>query len=466
MMKKWWWLLLINIVLVIAVGLGSVSAYKSYIERTLAHTIEQKKEQLAPTTAYDLQEGNSGSSKVIAYFPKGKDGKRISTLESKMYASIDKRVGRKAAKKRVSQLYLLWTKEEQTNVPKVRKERLHSVSYRIKGNKLEQEKQEEEGAVLLTEDNQPFNFTNLFKDASHVGDAYAKQLEDELTKAGKSDEEKKAALATLKQIDLASIEFKYENSQLTLLLPTSLAGISQLSLPVSRFYDVINVDYLVDADKKAYEAYKAEQEAKKNQNRIALTFDDGPNATTTPQVLDLLKKYNVKATFFVLGKNVAGNEAILQRMHAEGHEIANHSWSHPQLTALSADQIKQEIDQTQAAIKAVIGKAPTAYRPPYGAVNQAVQAVTHLPAIYWTVDTLDWKSKNPAAILGEVKAHTQPGSIILMHDIHPTTVASLDNVLAYLTSCGYSFTTVDDLIGPNVNPQYVYYSQSSSGPAR
>ncbi|MBY5033741.1 polysaccharide deacetylase family protein [Streptococcus gallolyticus] len=465
-MKKWWWLLLVNLFMLAVVGVGSFFAYKTYIDRSLAQAIELKKKQLAPSLAYDLQEGNTGHSRVIAYFPKGKDGKRISSLEQKMYASIEKKIGRKPAKGAVDRLYLLMAKEEKTNFPKVRKERLHSISYHIKGAKLDGEQSEDEGSLFLTEDNQPFDLTKLFSNSQPVVEAYAKQLVDEIGKLGKSEDEKNQAVADLKKLDLASLDFSYDNSQLTLHFPSDLAGVRQLSLPVSTLYDEIKVDYLTETDKKEYEAYLAEQEAKKNQLRIAITFDDGPSPETTPQVLDLLKKYKVKATFFVLGKNIAGNEAILKRMQAEGHEIANHSWNHPQLTKLAADQIKQEIEDTQSAIQAVTGQRPTSYRPPYGAVNQAVQAVTNLPAIYWTVDTLDWKSKNPAAILGEVKAHTQAGSIILMHDIHPTTVASLDSVLAYLTGQGYSFARVDELLGKNINPQYVYYSQSFAGPAQ
>ena len=183
-------------------------------------------------------------------------------------------------------------------------------------------------------------------------------------------------------------------------------------------------------------------------------------------LLDILKKYNAKATFFILGQNIPGNEEIVKRMVAEGHEVANHSWSHPNFKTLSPEQIKQEVEQTQSALEKITGRRPIMIRPPYGSVNQMVMDAMNLPAMYWSVDSLDWKSRDPKAILEVVKANTRPGSIILMHDIHQSTVDSMDSVLQHLQAQGYSLDTLPNLLGPNLDPKLIYYDRDSRRPAQ
>ena len=225
----------------------------------------------------------------------------------------------------------------------------------------------------------------------------------------------------------------------------------------------------METDRQAYEAYQIEQAEKLRQateQMVSLTFDDGPNPKTTPLILDILKKYNAKATFFILGQNIAGNEDIIRRMVAEGHEVANHSWSHPNFTKLSPDQIKQEVEQTQAALEQITGQRPLMVRPPYGAVNQTVMNAMNLPAIYWSVDSLDWKSRDPKAILNVIQANTHPGSIVLLHDIHQPTAESIEPVIQYLQGQGYNLGTLSNLLGPNLNSQLIYYDRDSSRPAQ
>ncbi len=193
---------------------------------------------------------------------------------------------------------------------------------------------------------------------------------------------------------------------------------------------------------------------------VALTFDDGPDSNTTPQALDILAKYKIKATFFVQGKNIAGNEAILKRMQAEGHEVGNHSWNHPVLTQLSLEDAKKQITDTESAITSVLGKSTKLMRPPYGAISDDIRNSLDLSFIMWDVDSLDWKSKNEAAILTQVQRQTTDGSIILIHDIHQTSVNSLPKVIEYLQGQGYSFVTVSELLGNQVKPHEIYYSRN------
>lgn len=186
--------------------------------------------------------------------------------------------------------------------------------------------------------------------------------------------------------------------------------------------------------------------AKGEKKRVALTFDDGPDAKVTPQILATLSKYNAKATFFMVGPNASKNSAIVKKVYEAGHEVGNHTWNHPKLTGLSTANVKQEVDRTSNAIYASIGQYPTVFRPPYGAVNDKVRSVITMPSILWSIDTLDWKHRNADKILASVKASVKDGSIILMHDIHQTTANGLENVILYLQKQGYEFVTVSEIL--------------------
>src|SRR6266511_2807765 len=144
---------------------------------------------------------------------------------------------------------------------------------------------------------------------------------------------------------------------------------------------------------------------------IALTFDDGPNPTVTPQVLDILARQHVRATFFVVGVHVPGNEALLRREYAEGHEIGNHSWSHPDLSKLSPEEAQSQIEMTQKVIAGTGVPAPKILRPPYGAVNEMLAAHNHLTIVRWNTDPEDWLQKDPTKIDTQLMAHVRPGSI-------------------------------------------------------
>ncbi|GLC88969.1 polysaccharide deacetylase family protein [Lysinibacillus piscis] len=201
---------------------------------------------------------------------------------------------------------------------------------------------------------------------------------------------------------------------------------------------------LVKPDNKIYN--KGVTAGKGMKKRVALTFDDGPDAKVTPQILTILKKYNSKATFFMVGRNVAKNPALVQQIDEAGHEIGNHTWNHSKLTSLSVANVKQEIERTSNAIYEVIGQYPTVFRPPYGATDEQIRATLVMPTILWSIDTLDWKHRNAAKILHYVQASVKDGSIILMHDIHLSTAQGLENVIIYLQKQGYELVTVSEIL--------------------
>jgi len=183
---------------------------------------------------------------------------------------------------------------------------------------------------------------------------------------------------------------------------------------------------------------------------IALTFDDGPHATLTPRLLDILKEKGVKATFFVLGECVVANPAVLQRAASEGHEIGNHSWDHKSFLKGGGSGVASEINQTNAAIENALGKKPVLVRPPYGATNAAITKRLNeeygLKVVMWDVDPLDWKVRNSAHVKAEILKSTKPGSIVLSHDIHPTTIDAMAETIDALKEKGFKFVTVSELI--------------------
>ena len=183
---------------------------------------------------------------------------------------------------------------------------------------------------------------------------------------------------------------------------------------------------------------------------VALTFDDGPNATLTPKLLDLLAARHLKATFFVVGQNAADHPEILKRAVREGHEIANHSWSHPNLGKMSDEAVRRELQKTDDAIVAAIGKRPALLRPPYGSITARQKKWIHeefgYRIIIWDVDPLDWKRPGPSVVTARILKETHAGSIVLAHDIHPPTIEAMPATFDQLMKKGFKSVTVTELL--------------------
>ncbi len=183
---------------------------------------------------------------------------------------------------------------------------------------------------------------------------------------------------------------------------------------------------------------------------IAMTFDDGPSAVLTPKLLDLLAARHIKATFFVLGENVAEHPDIIARAAREGHEIASHSWSHPNFAKMSHEDIRSQLQRTDDAITSATGKRPTLFRPPYGSITPHEKEWIHdqfgYDIILWDVDPFDWKRPGPAVVRSRILKETHPGSIVLSHDIHPGTIEAMPSTLDQLETKGFKFVTVSELI--------------------
>ena len=183
---------------------------------------------------------------------------------------------------------------------------------------------------------------------------------------------------------------------------------------------------------------------------IAMTYDDGPHAANTPRLLDMLKQRNIKATFFVVGECAAEYPAIMKRIVAEGHEVANHSWSHPLLSKMAEGGVTEQLQKTHDAIVNTTGVAPKIMRPPYGGFTANQRAWANgkwgYKIILWDVDPLDWKVRNAEHVKSEILRHTVAGSIVLSHDIHKSTVDAMPDTLDGLIGRGFKFVTVSELL--------------------
>lgn len=180
---------------------------------------------------------------------------------------------------------------------------------------------------------------------------------------------------------------------------------------------------------------------------VALTFDDGPSAKTTPTVLAALSKHNVRATFFTVGENVKKNPKLTKEIYESGNELANHTYSHPNLRALSAEEIAKELKLTDSAIFEITGFTPLIIRAPGGRVSSAVKECDSRPFIGWTVDTEDWRYRDTKRLISFIESvPLKDGDIILMHDIHPSTAAAIDRVIEILKERGFELVTVSELM--------------------
>jgi peptidoglycan/xylan/chitin deacetylase (PgdA/CDA1 family) len=187
---------------------------------------------------------------------------------------------------------------------------------------------------------------------------------------------------------------------------------------------------------------------------IALTFDDGPNPDTTPDILRVLAKYNAKATFFLIGRRVKLYPNLVQQIAREGHEIGNHSYSHANLIKLTKDEAYTEYADCSAAIKAVVGFAPIVCRPPGGDANKLVvnlAGALGMRTVAWSLNVADFDLQDADAIQDKVVKVAQSGEIVELHDKVYGTIMCLDDIIAALQKQGYHFVTVSQLMEDQID---------------
>jgi len=221
------------------------------------------------------------------------------------------------------------------------------------------------------------------------------------------------------------------------LFPGSMEIVS-LTVP----YEKMRIKLPLPAEKT--EAPKTENTERK---MVALTFDDGPNPVHTNAILDVLEKYDARATFFDLGYLAEKYPEVVKREAALGCEVGSHSYDHDNFNKLSAAEITADVQKTEAIFQKILGKSPSSFRPPYGNCNESVKGLIPLPIYLWSVDTLDWKTRNAGAIVNEVKKISDlDGKVILMHGIYGSTAEATAVLVPYLMEQGYELVTISELV--------------------
>ena len=180
--------------------------------------------------------------------------------------------------------------------------------------------------------------------------------------------------------------------------------------------------------------------------RVALTFDDGQHPVYTKSLLDGLRERGVKATFFVVGENIPGNEKLIAQMEKDGHLIGNHTYDHADISKLSDEKNCEELQKTSDLVKQITGHGTAYVRPPFGNWKDSMDCQVSMIAVKWTIDTLDWQSRNAAEIVNKVMQQISDHDMILMHDYYATSVDAALQIVDKLKEEGYEFVTVEELI--------------------
>ncbi len=243
---------------------------------------------------------------------------------------------------------------------------------------------------------------------------------------------------------------------------------TKVSIPLNELGELVKPQILVgDLKEEAQNSKIKIPSAQQVQSRllahkklVALTFDDGPDPQTTPRLLSILKKEHVPATFFVLGNRLELYPELVKKEYALGNQVGSHTYNHENLPQLSAKQAQSEIKKTSDLMQETVGIRPQGLRPPYGATTPQINKMAQMPIIQWSVDSLDWESKNVEQIEQVVMEEVYDGSIILMHDIYDTSVDGAARVIQKLKSQGYTFVTVNQLVQArgNLKNSHVYYN--------
>ena len=353
--------------------------------------------------------------------------------------------------KDIKEITFYGSKEKEAAFANVTELSLEKVSHKINNKEVEAASSKTLLSYYLGKDGKEFSLSNLFSSPAEAKQKFLSKIKQQLAVKGLSEEKNKEVITTLRDKDMATWKFTYDESKFNINIEPIVSDVSSVEVSINDVFKYIEEAYLKGEDLEKYKTYIK----KRTRKAVALTFDDGPSPKTTPVALDLLKKYNAKGTFFMVGHAVEGNEDIIKRVIAEGHQIGNHSWDHPVLTKISLEKAKSQINDTTAALKKASGLDVHIMRPPYGAINGAIQAAVDQSFILWDVDTLDWKNRNTASIMKEVRK-AQPGSIILMHDVHQTTIDALPLILQYLTEQGFEMVTIEELMGDQLELHQSY----------
>ncbi len=180
--------------------------------------------------------------------------------------------------------------------------------------------------------------------------------------------------------------------------------------------------------------------------KIALTFDDGPHPVYTPMLLEGLQKRGVKATFFLIGKNIEGNEEIVKQMAEQGNIVGNHTYNHVKINDLPDLQACEEMKKTSDLVKKITGETTCYIRPPFGEWDEHLDCGIAIISVMWTIDPLDWTTQNVSQVVNKVVTEAKEDDIILLHDCYASSVEAAFEIIDQLQAEGFEFVTVDEVI--------------------
>ncbi len=282
------------------------------------------------------------------------------------------------------------------------------------------------------------NIVSKIKNEIRSNQKFAAHLKD---KSVNLDEKIPNNISSLENfiIKKSSIAFLFNSGSI---LPEKF-GVISVEFPNSALRDSLTKTYFKINPKEDKSKNNAQQTNKNS--LIALTFDDGPAKDSTNEILDELEKNDAHATFFVVGKNAKQFPDILKRQIANGHEIGNHTFSHPTLTKLNVNGIKSEVEKTEKIVEKATDFLPKLVRAPGGSLNQQVKNVVNKPFIHWSVDPKDWQTRDTQKTIELVLKNAADGDIVLMHDIYPATAKAVKKIVPELINRGFSLVTVSEM---------------------
>lgn len=297
-------------------------------------------------------------------------------------------------------------------------------------------------------DGKIYTLSNLLSDEPKNIDTFVSHIHSILS----TKEEYKSIIndVQLKNLETGNLpieHFTIQNDDLVIYfeedtIATKEHGIIHVNVPMSFLNPILSSPFQKEMAEEINNILKIND----NKKRVALTFDDGPHPTVTTQILEHLDQYDAKATFFMLGNRIQYYPDIAVDVVARGHEVGNHTWSHPLLTKESLETVMHEFNITEQMIIDTLGIQSNIFRPPYGASNDTIDKTIPRPSVNWTIDTLDWKHRNANQPISVIKQNMHNNAIILMHDIHQSTADGLPAVLEFLHAEGYQFVTVSELL--------------------
>ncbi|MHC5228360.1 polysaccharide deacetylase family protein [Enterococcus sp. LJL99] len=473
----WYYWLVVFALLVSCVGSYAVYTHLTNPDNTAKKTTEnktnddfkQKEDDLLAsirekqkTEGIDSNESiqKQGKVEIITYLPKSDELKsELATIEENMNQKINtiEQTKKEAETKIVAQIKKGYSSDTVTEYQPV-------VDTYVWNNNdwIEEKGTLDSGIAMNNQTNKLVSLHDLFDDNEANLLAVRQVIQQKILSDHPNDDAVLDQVLAIPNLTLDDTPFTYQSDAITLTLPETIADKKEVTVPYNDIVGFINTDF-IDKSKLSTEVPQA---LDPNQKYISLTFDDGPNPATTPRLLDILKEKGVTATFFMLGQNVSQNEELAKRVYDEGHEVASHSFSHPNLTTLDAATISDQVNNTDKAIYNATGTLPTDFRPPYGAVNKDVAEIIGKPIIQWSVDSQDWQSHNKNAIVKRVDDTAYNDSIILMHDIYPETIDAVPIVIDHLRAAGYEIIPSKQLLMNKAKPLHMYYGSTDERPVQ